>query len=91
MKRMKLIKLSPVLLFRLMPDHTLELKAHPRVLPVFLTARPFNPLAVSSGFTWLVTFHSKPGVLAHACNHSTLKAEAEGLSLEASLGYIVKP
>lgn len=79
MKKMKFIKLSPVLLFRLMPDQNLELKAYPRVLPVFLTAVLFNPLAFSCGFTWLVTFHSKPGVLAHACNHSTQKVEAEGL------------
>lgn len=50
-KRMKLIKLTPVLLFRLMPDQNLELKAYPRVLPVFLTVTPFNPLAVSHGFT----------------------------------------
>lgn len=76
---MKSIKLSLDLLFRLMPDQNLELKAYPRVLPGFLTVTPFNPLAVSRGFTRLVTLHSKPGMLAYACNHSTQKAEAEGL------------
>jgi hypothetical protein len=32
----------------------------------------------------------KPGMVMHACNHSTLRLKPEDFEFEASLGYLVK-